>query len=413
MAKKAFGTGGALETDDTVSGSAPDNANTKQELQGGKTSQLPRAYTPNQAADLLTGGRADKRNPSEFDQKALSEGMLVESEHTNNPTLAREIAMDHLAEDPMYYAKLRSIDPHHGKTAAYVLRGFLSKIAAATDAPTDLPGGEAVVGVGAATTGALAARESLRNVARERKAHAAVPKSPTLDALRDTLQPGDILFTRPQYSPRASFRVGGRKVKLPITGGDVIRMATASPHYHAALYIGEGNVVHSPGPGDVAQAARLEDLAHHSIEAYRPTAAAKSEVEHAVRFAGTAKGTPYYSMLETGLRGIQGMLGLGASPGNCKTGPEGRMHCTGLVAEAYPKHFERVTLTPEEMKSRAKMDLVARYSEIGEQTLKQRVLSRVVGPTLRKLKWGVGAGLATAGSIALANRLRLRGRDTE
>lgn len=39
-------------------------------------------------------------------RKALLRGARVEREHTSSPSLAREIALDHLVEDPRYYAKL-------------------------------------------------------------------------------------------------------------------------------------------------------------------------------------------------------------------------------------------------------------------------------------------------------------------
>lgn len=62
------------------------------------------------APDHLSGGKADGRRPEEFDAKALAEGEKHEREHTQNPALAREIAMDHLAEDPRYYQKLRKVE---------------------------------------------------------------------------------------------------------------------------------------------------------------------------------------------------------------------------------------------------------------------------------------------------------------
>jgi len=36
-------------------------------------------------------------------------GLEVEKEHTDDPTKAREIALDHLWEDPEYYTKLATI----------------------------------------------------------------------------------------------------------------------------------------------------------------------------------------------------------------------------------------------------------------------------------------------------------------
>lgn len=60
--------------------------------------------------DKIKGGLADKRKPSDFDRKALEAGIKVEMEHTNDPHMAKEIAMDHLEEDPKYYEKLSKIE---------------------------------------------------------------------------------------------------------------------------------------------------------------------------------------------------------------------------------------------------------------------------------------------------------------
>lgn len=60
-------------------------------------------------ADLVEGGKADNLSLDIFNQKDLEEGMRVEREHTDSDELAREIASDHLAEDPEYYRKLRTI----------------------------------------------------------------------------------------------------------------------------------------------------------------------------------------------------------------------------------------------------------------------------------------------------------------
>ena len=43
-------------------------------------------------------------------EKQLDAGTIVESEHTNNPTMAREIAMDHLTEAADYYSYLENME---------------------------------------------------------------------------------------------------------------------------------------------------------------------------------------------------------------------------------------------------------------------------------------------------------------
>jgi hypothetical protein len=58
----------------------------------------------------LSGGLADKLQPKDFDTAALRQGIKAEMEHTDDPQLAKEIAMDHLVEDPDYYEKLKTIE---------------------------------------------------------------------------------------------------------------------------------------------------------------------------------------------------------------------------------------------------------------------------------------------------------------
>lgn len=59
--------------------------------------------------DAIPGGKADKKLPSDFDEKQLSMGIKVEMEHTKDKKIAQEIAMDHLVEDKNYYSKLKEV----------------------------------------------------------------------------------------------------------------------------------------------------------------------------------------------------------------------------------------------------------------------------------------------------------------
>lgn len=61
-------------------------------------------------ADKIPGGMAEGKTPGDFDKESLAEGVSVEMEHTSDPKIAREIAMDHLTEDPQYYKKLKMIE---------------------------------------------------------------------------------------------------------------------------------------------------------------------------------------------------------------------------------------------------------------------------------------------------------------
>ncbi len=60
--------------------------------------------------DYISGGKADSKSPTEFNQKQLAIGMKHEREHTSDDEIAREIAMDHLTEDPDYYIKLQRME---------------------------------------------------------------------------------------------------------------------------------------------------------------------------------------------------------------------------------------------------------------------------------------------------------------
>ena len=47
-------------------------------------------------------------------KKELQKGMNVEKEHTHSQDIAKEIAMDHLFEDPKYYTKLKEMESKNG-----------------------------------------------------------------------------------------------------------------------------------------------------------------------------------------------------------------------------------------------------------------------------------------------------------
>ena len=55
----------------------------------------------------LPGGKGDKLSAADVDQEELSMGLSVESEHTDDPEIAKEIVLDHLAEDPQYYTHMK------------------------------------------------------------------------------------------------------------------------------------------------------------------------------------------------------------------------------------------------------------------------------------------------------------------
>jgi orotate phosphoribosyltransferase len=73
-----------------------------------------RATTELARKDQIPGGLGDKKDEKDFDPKQIAKGVKVEMEHTDDPALAKEIAIDHLTEDPKYYDKLETIEKHAG-----------------------------------------------------------------------------------------------------------------------------------------------------------------------------------------------------------------------------------------------------------------------------------------------------------
>ena len=66
-----------------------------------------RNYLRVRSGDRIEGGSAAGRSASSLDPRQLRMGINEEMEHTTSPDIAREIAMDHLVEDPHYYTKLK------------------------------------------------------------------------------------------------------------------------------------------------------------------------------------------------------------------------------------------------------------------------------------------------------------------
>ena len=58
---------------------------------------------------VIPGGEADKKHVAEkdVDPEQLKMGIKEEMEHTGDPKVAKEIALDHLSKTPNYYSKLK------------------------------------------------------------------------------------------------------------------------------------------------------------------------------------------------------------------------------------------------------------------------------------------------------------------
>jgi len=62
--------------------------------------------------DLYDSGLSKKEDFKEedADPKQLAMGIAVEKEHTDSEEAAKKITLDHLAEDPEYYTKLKKME---------------------------------------------------------------------------------------------------------------------------------------------------------------------------------------------------------------------------------------------------------------------------------------------------------------
>ena len=58
----------------------------------------------------LKGGKGDKLTPDQVNYHEFTKGWKHELEHTDDIDKAKEIALDHLAEDPNYYTRLDMIE---------------------------------------------------------------------------------------------------------------------------------------------------------------------------------------------------------------------------------------------------------------------------------------------------------------
>ena len=70
--------------------------------------------------EFIEGGLAEGKSNSEFPKDQLEMGILVEMEHTNDPALAKEIAKDHLMENPHYYDYLADMEKLMEKESAFI-----------------------------------------------------------------------------------------------------------------------------------------------------------------------------------------------------------------------------------------------------------------------------------------------------
>jgi cytidyltransferase-like protein len=70
---------------------------------------IPNGITAIEFLEAMNSRVHENLDPSSIDPEQLKMGMEVEKEHTDDPMVARKIAIDHLKEDPKYYTKLATL----------------------------------------------------------------------------------------------------------------------------------------------------------------------------------------------------------------------------------------------------------------------------------------------------------------
>jgi 2'-5' RNA ligase len=105
----------AVLKEDAPSTVAPDSTATGQHAKRAGDVAKFKKEVSEKVKDELEGGEADHISDSNFDPKELKMGIKEEMEHTNDKKIAKEIAKDHLIEDPKYYSRMKlydeSVDP--------------------------------------------------------------------------------------------------------------------------------------------------------------------------------------------------------------------------------------------------------------------------------------------------------------
>ena len=63
-------------------------------------------------SSFLSFGRFNEKGKkeSDFDSEQIRMGIEIEYEHTKNPIISKRIALDHLAEFPDYYTRLKKME---------------------------------------------------------------------------------------------------------------------------------------------------------------------------------------------------------------------------------------------------------------------------------------------------------------
>jgi len=265
--------------------------------------------------------------------------------------------------------------------------------AVAEQAPSERSDASKALGVGAATTGGLAAAQGTRSAIRDHRAYKAAPHVNSINHLKRHAKPGDIFFTRKEKSP-------GWGNSKTLTEKNVIQSAMGSPEYHAALYTKNKQVFHAHAGGAPASHHFFQKgqafLPGESVHVYRPTAATKAERESALKQPQRLRNRRYKESPQMMGDAAKALVSKNLTGKACHN-VQGRIVCNEVVTSAYPKQFKRRGATIEDMKSTKGMKLVATYGK--KPSMIEHATARGVYPLMRNAKWGLGAGVASYAAL--------------
>jgi hypothetical protein len=111
---------------------------------------LAKKHSYDDSSDSTTKNKVD--NMLQTLKSQFTKGLKVELEHTDDKSIAKEIVLDHLSEDPHYYTKLKKIEATEatdsGSSGSYVTNAAWAKSTSKKDwrgkSKTQIPGGKFV-----------------------------------------------------------------------------------------------------------------------------------------------------------------------------------------------------------------------------------------------------------------------------
>lgn len=266
-----------------------------------------------------------------------------------------------------------------------------------------LEDGKTAAEVGAAATLVPAAAFSIKHELADKAENAAVRRTRAFQDFQDKLQKGDILFHHRAVKKSPGIEpIGG--IPIPGREADWMMASKGDHHYHSSIYEGKGKISEA---ADYEKGVRSDrPLSYEygeNVRAYRPK---KSElIPDALAYTKSAHGTPYVEQEDLVKGAMEHLFAPGGGGNTTGKVPCKGSFCTQHVANAYPDVFDKLNVSPADMRHSKDLELIARYEPKAARTLRELALSRGAYPILKNLKYGLGAGAATYGAMKLNDYL--------